>query len=81
MNENNNDTPPYPAARVLPDPAICKVREIGAISGFAHCLVERPLECKHVLYFGEGNICRHPRWRDFLSAANRSIGNEALNNS
>jgi hypothetical protein len=54
--------------RVLPDPAICRVRSIGSIAGFAHCLVRRPAECPHVLYFGEGNICRHPDWKQFLES-------------
>ncbi|HWB58283.1 MAG TPA: hypothetical protein VG733_02280 [Chthoniobacteraceae bacterium] len=59
MDENNA------TQRILPDPSICKARAIGAITGFAQCLVERPMECRYVLYFGEGNICRHPRWREF----------------
>lgn len=60
-----------PPARVLPDPALCKVTAIGEIAGFAHCQVDRPTECKYVLYFGEGNICRHPRWKDFLAGTPR----------
>lgn len=58
------DVQPSPA-RVLPDPEICGARPIGAISGFGHCMVDRPVECRYVLYFGEGNICRHPLWREF----------------
>lgn len=52
--------------RMLPDPAICRVRQIGTISGFAHCLVNQPVECRYVLYFGQGNICRYAGWKEFL---------------
>lgn len=62
-----NDNDPQPPARILPDPAICSVRPIGTITGFASCLVDRPMECRYVLYFGEGNICRNPRWKEFIA--------------
>ena len=62
-----NESTPSPG-RILPDSTICKVRPIGTLSGFAHCLVERPMECRFVLYFGEGNICRHPKWREFSAS-------------
>jgi hypothetical protein len=62
-----NESQPTPA-RVLPDPAICRVRPIGSISAFGQCQVDRPVECRYVLYFGEGNICRHPRWKEFIAA-------------
>ena len=52
--------------RVLPDRAVCRVRPIGTISDFANCLVEHPKECPYVLYFGEGNVCRYPQWREFV---------------
>lgn len=65
MTPMNESTPA--AARILPDPAICRVTPIGTIAGFAQCHVDRPVECKHVLYFGEGNICRHPCWKEFLA--------------
>ena len=52
--------------RVLPDRTVCHVRPIGTISAFANCLVDRPKECPYVLYFGEGNVCRHPKWREFI---------------
>lgn len=54
-------------ARMLPDPAICRVRPIGTITGFAHCLVDCPVECRYVLYFGEGNICRYSGWKQFIA--------------
>ncbi len=65
---NATDSSP---ARILPDVAICRVKPIGTIAGFAHCLVDRPMECKYVLYFGEGNICRHSCWKDFIVRATR----------
>jgi len=55
-----------PPERVLPHADTCHVRSIGAISDFANCLVEQPVECPFVLYFGEGNICRNPIWKQFL---------------
>jgi hypothetical protein len=71
MNESN----PAPA-RILPDPAICGVTPIGVIAGFARCLVDRPMECRFVLYFGEGNICRHPRWQEFIVSQPRQAPDE-----
>jgi hypothetical protein len=58
---------PFGPTRTLPDPAVCGAKPIGAISVFGHCMVDRPVECRYVLYFGEGNICRHPRWREFAA--------------
>ena len=53
--------------RTLPNSAICRTHSIGLISDFGNCLVDRPIECPYVLYFGEGNICRHPGWKNFLN--------------
>jgi len=64
---NSDETPPG-ANRVLPDKSLCLVKSIGTISEFANCLVERPKECPYVLYFGEGNVCRYPQWREFIRA-------------
>ena len=65
--------------RVLPDRTLCRVRPIGTISAFANCLVERPKECPYVLYFGEGNVCRYPQWREFIAPVVTSSGAEAVN--
>jgi hypothetical protein len=62
------------SGRILPDAAVCRTLKIGFIAEFGNCLVERPMECPHVLYFGEGNICRHPKWREFLVAPLQSGG-------
>ena len=68
-----------PPERVLPDRTLCLVRPIGTISAFANCLVERPKECPYVLYFGEGNVCRYPQWRDFIAPVVTSSEVEAVN--
>jgi hypothetical protein len=69
MNETDAKGDPNAiASRVLPDPAVCATKPIGAIFDFGKCLVDKPVECKYVLYFGEGNICRHPKWKDFVNS-------------
>jgi len=59
--------------RVLPDRTVCHVRPIGTVSDFANCLVEQPKECPYVLYFGEGNVCRYPQWRDFVVPVKKTM--------
>ena len=58
------DRPGHPAgrsaARVLPDPGICRAEATG-LAAYAHCLVESPLECRYALSFGYRFLCRHPR--------------------
>jgi len=74
-----SDTPEPALARVLPHPRVCRTRTIGVITGFGSCLVERPIECPYVLYFGEGNICRHPSWKGFMLAPETESPSEAEN--
>ena len=62
--------------RTLPDRNICHVRPIGTIRDFANCMVERPIECPHVLYFGEGNICRNPQWKEFIAPLDSGTGED-----
>jgi len=73
INKDNMPT----GERVLPDRDICHVRPIGTIHEFANCMVERPIECPYVLYFGEGNICRNPQWKEFIVRRDPGIGEAA----
>lgn len=52
---------PSGAPRVLPDPAICRTRNIG-LARYADCLVENPWQCAHAMSFGFGHVCQHPQW-------------------
>ena len=52
--------------RALPDPAICRTRPIGEIQSFATCLVECPITCRYVMGYGNGYLCKHPNWKDFI---------------
>ena len=68
----SGDTGHSEPVRVLPDKTVCRVQPIGTVSDFANCLVEQPKECPYVLYFGEGNVCRFPRWREFVIPAKKT---------
>jgi hypothetical protein len=48
------------AARVLPDPSICRVKAAG-FENYASCLVENPMRCPYALGFGFGFFCQHPQ--------------------
>ena len=64
MMQENLEGPPVSArarklmARRLPDPALCRVYEVGR--GFYDCLVEQPHSCPHAISFADGHVCRHP---------------------
>jgi hypothetical protein len=47
----------YP--RRLPDPAICRTREIVS-PRLMRCLVENPEACPFLTRYGGGFFCRHP---------------------
>lgn len=51
----------FRALRVLPDPAICRTRNIG-LARYADCLVEDPSTCPYAIVFGFGHVCQHPQW-------------------
>jgi len=53
---------------VLPDPAICRARAAG-FAGYADCLVESPIQCRHALSFGFGFFCRHPERDEIVKRA------------
>lgn len=52
--------------RVLPDPNICRTKPIGEIKSFATCHVDAPFTCPHAMSYGNGYLCRHPTWKDFV---------------
>jgi hypothetical protein len=52
-------------ARVLPDPAICRAKAAG-FAGYADCLVESPIQCRHAFSFGFGFFCRHPERNEIV---------------
>ena len=72
----SGDTGHSELVRVLPDKTVCRVQPIGIVSDFANCLVVQPKECPYVLYFGEGNVCRYPRWREFVAPVEKTVENE-----
>jgi len=68
--------------RVLPDPKICRTTPIGDIRLFGTCLVNNPIECAQAFNFGDGYICRHPNWKDFIKPnppADEANGNSRAN--
>jgi len=52
--------------RLLPDPDICRTSAIGSIRSFATCHVVGPSECRHAMGYGDGYLCKHPDWQQFL---------------
>jgi hypothetical protein len=54
-------------ARALPDPARCRAKANAAgFAGYADCLVESPIRCRHALSFGFGFFCRHPQRHEIV---------------
>lgn len=56
------------SARDLPDPQVCRAKHSGFryYADLVHCLVDHPRGCPHVLRFGAGNFCQHPKRDDIV---------------
>lgn len=52
--------------RIPPHPLICRTRPIVGMTSCADCLAERPVECQHALSCGDGHLCLHTNWKDFV---------------
>ena len=64
-----NGEAPLHGLRELPDPEICRTREGGVLDPFPKCLVKCPVDCRYVLVYERGYICkfcRHPNWEAFV---------------
>lgn len=47
------------------EPQGCLARAIGS-TGYADCLTNPPLGCKHAMSFGYGYFCKHPQLKKII---------------
>ena len=64
-NEDGSRSEPKPA-RTLPDPAICRARDIK-LPDYADCLVDDPCSCRYALNFGDVFLCRSPERKEIVA--------------
>jgi hypothetical protein len=60
-----NEQLPIPIRQVQPEWSECRVE--GLSNNFAVCLVEKPRMCPHVLPFGRGYLCKHPKRAEIIA--------------
>ncbi len=59
----------------VPHWSVCRARNMG-LADFAECCVPLPLpwRCPHVVPFGNGRFCRHPRQGEIIAKTQNESG-------
>ena len=67
MSVGNDEHQPGPKpTRKLPDPAVCRARNLGNDDLF-DCLISAPYECQYALHYGDSFFCRHPERKEIAA--------------